>query len=85
MALPRHTPMLTVAALIEKLQALPADAIVVQSQDGEGNGFSPVADLKLGVYKEETTWHGEFTDHEDDMPDLTEQGAVQCVCVWPTN
>lgn len=85
MALPRHTPMLTVAALIEKLQALPADAIVVQSKDGEGNGFSPVADLTIGVYQEETTWRGEFTDDEDDMPSMIENGASAAVCVWPTN
>lgn len=85
MALPRNTPMLTVAALIERLQKLPPDAVVVQSQDGEGNGFSPVADLALGVYAEETTWSGEFSDHDDDMQDLSANGGVQSVCIWPTN
>lgn len=85
MTLPRHTPMLTVADLIEKLQALPSDAIVVQSRDTEGNGFSPVSEVTLRVYQEETTWNGEFTDHEDDIDDMRDGGAVPAVCVWPTN
>lgn len=85
MALQRHEPMLTVEVLIERLKELPADAVLVQSRDGEGNGFSPVAELTLGVYLEDTTWHGEFTDCEEDEGKLRERGAVQSVCIWPTN
>jgi hypothetical protein len=85
MALPRKEPMLTVAAMIERLKDFPSDAILVQSQDAEGNGFSPVSELSVGYYLEETTWHGEFTDHEDDEEGLREHGAAQAVCIWPIN
>ena len=85
MALERHAPMITVVDLIEKLKELPVDAVLVQSRDGEGNGFSPISELTLGVYLEDTTWSGEFTDCDEDAGDLRERGAVQSVCIWPTN
>ena len=37
-----------VAKLIKILQRMPKDAQAVASSDGEGKGFSPVADVDLG-------------------------------------
>jgi hypothetical protein len=76
---------LTVAQLIEKLKELPPDAIIVQSKDGEGNSYSPVADMTVGVYLADTSWEGSFTDHDDDKGEMVEAGAEPAVCIWPTN
>ena len=79
---------LTVKELIEQLAKLPEDALVVQSEDGEGNGFSPAANIELGVYEAECTWAGQFFevsiigDEEYDQPG---SDAVVAVCIWPTN
>ena len=70
---------MTVAELITELQKLPGDALVVQSKDAEGNGFSPVDEVNIGRYEADTTWSGEFGD-DHDYPD-----APVAVCVWPTN
>ena len=69
---------MTVAELITELQKLPGDALVVQSKDAEGNGFSPVDEVSVGRYEAESTWSGFGDDH--DYPD-----APVAVCVWPTN
>ena len=74
-----------VAELIAKLQAFPPELEVVQSKDGEGNDFSPTADVVGGVYASENTWSGEFTDVEEDAVEMTERGGIAAVCLWPTN
>jgi hypothetical protein len=71
--------------LIEKLQALPPELIVVQSRDAEGNSFSPVAEVTEGVYVEETTYSGEFSDNDEDVLDYTDRGGEGAICLWPTN
>lgn len=76
---------MTVAELIEALQAMPRELPVVLSKDGEGNNFSPAADFSMGVYIAETTWSGEFTSVDEDMSDAREAGGVSAVCIWPTN
>ena len=69
--------------LIEALQEMPQDAMVVQSKDGEGNGFSPVAGIMPGRYWTESTYSGEFDDSADD--DLESDGSQLAVALWPTN
>jgi hypothetical protein len=73
---------MTVSELIAQLQQLPPNNIVVQAKDGEGNGFSPVAEVAVGLYAADTTWSGEFwtPDAEDD-----EKEAESAVCLWPIN
>jgi hypothetical protein len=70
---------MTIAELIIELQKLPQDALVVQSKDAEGNGFSPIAEASMGCYAADTTWSGDFGS-ADDFPD-----APVAVCIWPTN
>lgn len=74
-----------VSELIAQLQAFPSDLEVVQSKDGEGNNFSPTADVVSGVYAAENTWSGELTDVEEDAVEMTERGGIGAVCLWPTN
>jgi hypothetical protein len=78
---------LTVSKLKALLAELPDDALVVLSRDGEGNGFSPLADTSTGKYEPEQPWFGEF--HEapthparDEQP---AEDALDAVCLWPTN
>lgn len=65
------------------------DVYVVMSKDGEGNDFSPYADLCHGEYDPETTWWGEWTSHyyfdEPGWSGEVEEHAVNAVCLWPTN
>jgi len=75
---------MTVAELIAKLQELPPNNIVVQAKDGEGNGFSPLSEIAVGLYAAETTRSGEFwtPDAEDGDEDNEADSAV---CLWPVN
>lgn len=66
----------TVRELITALQAFPDDALVVISKDGEGNSFSPAADIQGGLYEPESTWAGEFDGASTTM---------NAVCIWPVN
>jgi hypothetical protein len=59
---------MTVKQLIAKLSTLPPGALVVSQKDGEGNGYSPLADLDLGVYRADSTWSGERKAPEDREP-----------------
>lgn len=47
---------MTVAELIAALLKLDPNATVIQSRDGEGNGYSPTADLAVGFYRPESYW-----------------------------
>ncbi len=71
-----------VSELIEMLEAFDSDALVVQSKDSEGNGFSPVTEVEDGHYTPFNKWSGEV-HHPDDAPDYPD--AEACVCLWPTN
>lgn len=74
---------MTVAELIAELQKLPPNNIVVQAKDGEGNNFSPFAEVTVGLYAAETARSGEYwtPENEDDEDDE----ADSAVCLWPTN
>lgn len=84
---------MTVKELIQLLQKEDPDALVVLQKDGEGNGFSPLADLWDAAYREDTTWSGgvgikELTDAharggytEEDVL----EGAVDALILCPVN
>lgn len=55
---------MTVRELIEQLSHVEPDRIVVMSKDGEGNGYSPLADFWKGTYWAETTWYGEVREEQ---------------------
>ena len=79
-----------VSKLIKKLSQLDPNAIVVMSSDGEGNQFSPLADLDVGKYIPETTWSGHVPAPEDladeEYYEREEVENMQdCVILWPTN
>lgn len=72
---------ITVAELVQDLLAVDQTAIVVLSEDAEGNGYSPLSAISLGKYSADTTWSGEFTDDpEADYDDMRD-----AVCLWPIN
>jgi hypothetical protein len=83
---------MTVMELIKKLNDLPSDAVVIQSRDAEGNGFSPVADVGIGRYEAENDWSGEMK-LDKLTPELEKQGYSEedvgdgpiAICFWPTN
>jgi len=84
---------MTVKELIEELKELDGDRIVIMSKDGEGNGFSPLADVECSAYIADTTWSGEV--HIEELtPGLIEKGYTEddvredgkkAVVLWPTN
>lgn len=67
---------MTIEELRQALIGLPADWIVVMSKDGEGNGFSPLAEIDhQQMYTPDSTWSG----------DVDDTGDESCVVLWPTN
>src|SRR5579862_2375574 len=67
--------------LIARLQALAAVAPgvhVVLSKDSEGNDFSPLFQVSLGVYRARDSWRGEV----DDLPE-GQVGGANAVVLWP--
>lgn len=65
-----------VADLKILLARYPDNFEVILSADGEGNNFSPLAEVVGGKYEETNTWSGDF-DPDD--------AAVNSICLWPTN
>lgn len=90
------SPTMTVRELIELLSKCNPDDIVILSKDAEGNGFSPLSNIQEEMYTPDTTYSGEislraltpelaergFTEDEVGNP---EDGAVNCVTLYPTN
>jgi hypothetical protein len=72
---------------------LPGDTIVVMSKDGEGNGYSPLAEVETAMYEADSTYSGdrylsdedrEATGEPDDY-NAAPGDAVPAVFLWPTN
>lgn len=88
---------MTVRELIEALSKCDPDYIVVQSCDGEGNGFSPLCDVagENNVYVPESTWSGEVRLHHltdalraklfSDEDVYGGDDGQRAVVLWPTN
>ena len=71
-----------VQELISQLLKLPRDIEVVMSKDGEGNGFSPLAEAIEGLYHPDSTYSGDVYDLDD------EEAPNDCnpvVVLYPTN
>ncbi len=49
----------TVGDLVDWLLVQPRDRRVVLAKDAEGNGFSPLATVSVGMYVAESTYAGE--------------------------
>lgn len=71
-------------ALVLRMSINPAvgDMKVIMAKDGEGNCYSPLADLGLDKYIADSTWSGELI-HPDDVPDYPE--AEDVIALWPVN
>ena len=72
---------------------LPGDTVIVMSKDGEGNGYSPLAEAETAMYRADSTYSGdrylsdadrEATDEPDDY-NAAPDDAVAAVFLWPTN
>lgn len=73
-----------VGALRAALEGLDDNLLVVMSKDGEGNDFSPLAEVDHDTntgYVADSTWSGNVP-HPDDYED---GDGVDCVVLWPTN
>jgi hypothetical protein len=82
-----------VKELIKQLQECNQNAIVVMSSDGEGNNYSPLADIDTECnYKADTTYSGEVGLREL-TPEYIEAGYGEddildgkpAVVLYPTN
>lgn len=73
-----------VKELKELLSNIDDDYEVVLSKDGEGNGFSPLADYMMAEYEPETTWCGEIWSEEDSI-DAERKHNQNAIVLWPTN
>lgn len=84
---------MTVAELIEILQQKPPNDIVIMATDSEGNYFSPLSQISLGVYVSQMTWWGNIyireLDEEHIAAGFTEEDLCfdeegrNAVVLWP--
>ena len=75
---------MTKKELLQFLASLPIDSddyLIVLSSDGEGNSFSPLADMDIGLYLPDNTYSGEILMGEDIEPGEREN----CIVLWPVN
>jgi hypothetical protein len=73
-----------VKELIEQLKLMPQDSEVVMSKDGEGNNFSPFAEMTKCLYEPENTWSGELVD-EEELDEEPSETCLRAVCLWPVS
>lgn len=81
-----------VRELIKFLKGFDKEAIVIMSQDSEGNGFSPLNELTAMAYTANNSWSGEVGLTEL-TPELEANGYSEddvvvgeaCVVLWPMN
>lgn len=82
---------MTLNQFIEQLHELQGeghgDSIIVLSKDGEGNDFSPFAELGNYFYKANSTWSGEICneDEKEAHPGDFEDYNQKAIVLWPTN
>lgn len=78
--------MMTVKELKEVLNEFDDDVIVVIT-DGQGNSFSPLAEVTVGHYISENGWSGDFVDEDDseEDEDINLEDAEPAIALWPTN
>ena len=69
-----------VKKLKEYLEKFKDTDIVVLSKDGEGNSYSPLADLGAAHYAADTSWSGEIYTGED-----LGKRKLNAVVLWPVN
>lgn len=83
-----------VKELIEKLKEHDQDRVVVMSKDGEGNEYSPLANMGTASYVAESTWSGYIGLEPGDLDDeaiaqgYTEEDVKNgepALVLWPTN
>lgn len=75
---------MTKEKLIKFLTGLPPETdgyIIVMASDGEGNSFSPLDDIDVGLYIPDTDYGGEVMMGSEIEPDEKEN----CIVLWPTN
>jgi hypothetical protein len=79
---------MTIGELVKALQALPDQtAQVVMSQDEEGNGYSPLAELTADyIYRATHSYQGDVYPLDDEDEEYEAQdGDCPCVILWPVN
>ena len=78
------------------MQDVEDDTPIIMSKDAEGNAFSPLSGPPTkGIYVPTSTWSGEFQDKPNEDTKAIdsdyyecakkEDGAVEAICLWPTN
>jgi hypothetical protein len=88
---------MTVGELRARLAGFEDDTLVVLSEDSEGNGFSPLADVGRQAYIADSTWSGEVREigpltealttlgfEAADLVTVGQDGAVLAAVLWPT-
>lgn len=88
--------MTTVGELINLLQRFPDDAVVIMSEDPDGNRFSILSEISEGVWEPDPNYltDGELWVARELTPELSAQGysnedvydgddAKDCIVLWP--
>lgn len=74
---------MTIKELLLAIKGLPEDMQIILAKDAEGNDYTPLADIAIGVYETTTTWNGEFlySDEDQEIP----EDECNALCLEPTN
>lgn len=78
---------------LAELDHLPGDTLVVLATDSEGNGYSPLEEVDLSLYRAQTEYSGDHylteaerqAQEDPDDYDKAPDEAVPAVFLWPTN
>lgn len=84
---------MNVKELKEAIADLPDDMEVILQKDGEGNGYSPLADIDSeAIYIPESTWSGEVVsttctplDAGEDEWEEFKKNNPRCLVLMPVN
>lgn len=67
---------MNVGELRALLRGLDAGLPIILQKDGEGNGYSPLADAELAVYVADSTYSGEVYGEDDPEKPEGEQALI---------
>ena len=69
-----------VKELKEKLKDVPDNFEIVLSNDGEGNSYSPLAEVDVVMYVPENTYIGNIVEDQEETEEEYKENAV---ALWP--
>lgn len=65
---------MTVQELMDYLSTQPRDRKIILEKDDEGNGYSPLSEVSVGIYVADSTWSGEVYPTPESVAEWVAKG-----------